>query len=161
VLFPGSRRFAYVRETGTAPAPDKPGYSYLEVQIFVKRLSEGAAAPGRPLFGPKAFFVTGLSVTPTGRRIVFAGKRRFGPSRSKGHDFEIYSVAAAGGDVRRLTDDNYRDTDPEVPPDGSQIAFARRVHGRAQIFVMDRAGAHQRRLTEASPRAATLRGWRP
>ena len=160
VLFPGSRRFAYVREAGTAAAPDKPGYAYREVQVVVKRLSEGAAAVGRPLFGPKAFFATGLSVTPSGLRVVFAGKRGFGPGRSKGHDFEIWSIAVAGGEVRRLTDDNYRDTDPEVSPDGGQIAFARRVHGRAQIFVMDRDGSHQRRLT-FDPHRDRAPSWSP
>jgi dipeptidyl aminopeptidase/acylaminoacyl peptidase len=147
VLFPGSRRFAYVREVGWAPAPGRAGGRYSQRELFVKGIGAGVAAPGRPLFGPRAFSLGGLSVSPDGSRIVFAGRRGFGPSRDDGHDEEIWSAAAAGDEVRRLTDDRFRDLDPEVSPDGGRIAFSRRIRGRAQIFVMNVDGSDQRRLT--------------
>lgn len=159
-LFPGSRRFAYVREVGSAPAPGRHGVRYAERELFVKNVAGGAAAPGRGLFGPKAFFPADLSVTPDGRHVVFAARRSFGPGSVKGHDVEIWSASVSGDRVRRLTRNSVKDTDPEVSPDGRQVAFARRVSGRAQIFVMGIDGAHQRRLT-FDPHRDRTPSWSP
>ena len=50
-------------------------------------------------------------------------------------------------DRRQLTDNTVGDTWPRWSPDGSEIAFARRVNERKQIFVMDASGENEVQLT--------------
>lgn len=147
-LFPGSDELAYIREVGSAPAPDKPGFEYTEYQLYVKSLADGdPAAPGQPLFGPQSFLVRADSVTPNGQRIVFSARRGLGPGSGNLAELEIWSCSVAGTNLRRLTRNDVFDNDPEVSPDGRHIAFVRRVDGRGQIFVMGIGGGDQHRLT--------------
>ena len=52
---------------------------------------------------------------------------------------EIYVMNADGSDVRRLTNNDYFDTDPEWSPDGKKIAFS----GNDGIYVMNTDGSDQ------------------
>lgn len=140
-LFPGSRRLAYIRGVGVAGG-------YTLYSIYVKSLrTDHPQAPGRRLLRPRAFFVRDLSVTPDGRRVVFAARRGFGPGRRHGRDMEIYSISTSGRDLRRLTRNHRFSNDVDVSPDGRRVAFVEKVRGRAQVFVMDSDGRHQRRVT--------------
>ena len=52
-------------------------------------------------------------------------------------------------------------TDPAWSPDGTKIAFVRRLaHGNAEIFVADANGTHARRLT-TNPGPDTASDWQP
>jgi hypothetical protein len=158
-LFTGSGRLAYVRRIGTAPVPGK-SYLHVEERIFVKDLSRGASAPGRPLFGPKTFLLRGLSTTPAGRRLVFAATRGYFRSGERGCHAVIWSATPAGADLRRLSRHPRCDIQPAVSPDGRQIAFVRHSGADGQIWVSDIDGSHPRRLT-APGHHDFAPSWRP
>ena len=141
-LFPGSRRLAYIRVVGF----DDPLHGNLrETSIYVKSLDpDHPGAPGRRITGQRAFEVRDLAVTPDGKRIVFVAQH---PVALHGPEFDIWSIATGGGGLRRLTDDRVFDNDVDVSPDGRQIAYVEKVHGRAQIFLMNIDGSDQHRLT--------------
>jgi TolB protein len=79
-----------------------------------------------------------MGAAPCGGRIVF--------SSTRDGNAEIYSAAADGTDVRRLTNDPGIDVSPACGPAG-QIAFVSNRHGSPQIFVMDSSGGGQKRVT--------------
>jgi Tol biopolymer transport system component len=146
-LFPGSQRMAYIRVVGFDDPfhPDLTKYS-----IYVKSLDpDHPRAPGRRITGQRAFSVRDLAVTPNGRRIVFVGRHPIG---FNGPEFDIWSIATDGSGLRRLTDNRVFDNDVDVSPDGNQIAYAEKVNGRAQIFLMNIDGSDQHRLTFDSRR---------
>ncbi|MDQ2700984.1 MAG: hypothetical protein M3Y23_06615, partial [Actinomycetota bacterium] len=60
---------------------------------------------------------------------------------------EIYSMAADGSDVTRLTTNAADDRDPAVSGDGARIAFTSDRDGDDEIFVMDIDGSDVTNLT--------------
>jgi Tol biopolymer transport system component len=141
-LFPGSRRMAYIRVVGF----DDPFHrNYTKYSIYVTSLHpDHPRAPGRRITRQRAFSVRDLAVTPNGRRIVFVATHPIG---FDGPEFEIWSIGTDGSGLRRLTDNRAFDNDVDVSPDGRQIAYAEKVNGRAQIFLMNTDGSDQHRLT--------------
>ena len=85
---------------------------------------------------------------PDGSRIAFASARDAGGKASR---TEIYTVKPDGTDVRRLTDDVFRDRRPSYTPDGSRIVFTRQVELLGFVdenaWTMKTDGSDQRRLT--------------
>jgi plastocyanin len=82
-----------------------------------------------------------------GGAIVFASERD-GVSEASGLPApEIYSMDISGASVTRLTDNDARDENPALSPDGSKIAFTSHRDGNDEIYVMDVSGANQTRLT--------------
>ncbi len=79
-----------------------------------------------------------MGVTACGGRVVF--------SSTRDGNSEIYSAAADGSDIRRLTNDPGIDVSPACGPNG-QIAFVSNRHGSPQIWVMDSNGGGQKRVT--------------
>lgn len=78
--------------------------------------------------------------SPDGDRIAFATDRDGQP--------EIYVLEFESGSVDRVTRDLQEDSSPAWSPDGSQLAFSRGGRGGAfDIWVMDRDGANERRMT--------------
>ena len=157
---PSGQEIAYVRAGGCFPTGTPDG-CYTEYSVFRKSVSElDPAAPGAQVFGWTDFFVRGVSVAPDGR-LVFSAKVGPGPGEQPyGDGLEIYSVAADGSELRRLTDNDVFDNDPAVSPDGRHVAFARKVRGRAQIFSMRIDGTHVVRLTR-DDRRNRLPAWAP
>ena len=90
-------------------------------------------------------------------RIVFA--RSAGVTDSSDRD-EIYTMAADGTDVVRLTHNSVEDSFPAFSPDGRFIAFASARRGTPHIYVMNADGTAARRLTN-SPNADSLPEWSP
>ena len=78
--------------------------------------------------------------SPDGSRIVFSSDR-------SGTD-DIYSMAADGTDVRRLTVNPAAEMAPTFSPDGSRIAFSSRRSGRTDddIYTVAADGSGIKRL---------------
>ena len=157
VLFPSGEELAYIREVGCFPIGENGCYT--EYSIFEKSLDEEATEPGRGTFGPTDFFVRAVDVTPRGR-LVFSAKPGPGPPEGWERQMEIYSANLDGSGVTQLTHDEAFDNDPVVSPDGTRIAFSRRVHGRGQIFTMRLDGSHLMRVTR-DRRRNRLPAWSP
>jgi Tol biopolymer transport system component len=86
-------------------------------------------------------------------RIVFTSDRA-GSSTS-----ELYSAAADGTDVKRLTWTDGFEQDPAWSPDGSRIAYESSEQGRYRLFVMNQDGSDQHLV---SPDAISLVvDWQP
>jgi TolB protein len=80
-------------------------------------------------------------ISPDGRRIVW-------PSMRNGTDFDIYSMAIDGSDVRRLTEHLGDDGYPSWSPDGEWIAFDSDRFGSIDLFVMRADGSELTRITD-------------
>ncbi len=127
------------------------------------RVSGGRGVSMLPNFGPGGIWYsvlspTGMFITKAGtndRPIVKGSGLHMGVTNCNGRlvfsstrdgNSEIYSAAADGGDVRRLTNDPGIDVSPACGPNG-QIAFVSNRHGSPQIWVMDGNGGGQKRVT--------------
>lgn len=95
---------------------------------------------------------------PDGKRLIFSSTHHVGaacparPDPSKGYvwgldDFDIYTVAADGSDLRRLTSYGVYTAEALVSPDGSRIVFTSLKDGDLDIYTMKIDGTDVRRLT--------------
>ena len=92
-----------------------------------------------------------LQATPAGA--VFPGSNgRIAFSRETSAGWEIFTMTGAGNDLVRLTNNTVRDDYPSWSPDGTKIAFMRKMNtdGSQEIFVMNADGSGQVRLTNNS-----------
>ncbi len=94
----------------------------------------------------------GGDFSPDGSEIVFTSTREAIAERHAGRD--IWIMQADGSNIRRLTTNETYEGAPRFSPDGRQIAFCRslpaEVEGgtsNGEIFVMDRDGGNERRIT--------------
>ncbi len=87
--------------------------------------------------------VRSFAWSPNGRLVAFSALQ------DGDHDPEIFVMNAAGGEVRRLTDNYLPDFQPSWSPDGRWIAFTSARTGLTQIYRMRADGGAQRRLTNA------------
>ena len=83
----------------------------------------------------------GISLSPDGAEVAF--------SWNKTGTFELYSAPVERDVLFQLTDAKERSVNPRWSPDGKQIAFLRDHGGdeRFDIWIVDRAGEHERNLT--------------
>lgn len=127
------------------------------------RVSSGRGVSMLPTFGPGGIWYSVL--TPDGMYLTRAGtgdkpilrgsglnmgaapcNGRIVFSSTRDGNAEIYSAAADGSDIKRLTHDPGIDVSPACGP-GGQIAFVSNRHGSPQIWVMDASGGGQKRVT--------------
>lgn len=127
------------------------GQGYIEPgfeKIFVVPATGGA--PRQLTFGP--YHDGGpLSWSPDGSTLYFSGNRnpdwQIDPVES-----DVYALDVATGNVTALTDRNGPDGNPQVSPDGEQIAYlgfddALRAYEANDLYVMNRDGSGSRNLT--------------
>jgi Tol biopolymer transport system component len=92
------------------------------------------------------------SWSPDGQTLAFVG---CAGSICFEKDYEVFTIAASGGDAKQLTSNGIRDHDPYFSPDGRRIAWIAETEPNAykpgvgvwNIFVMNRDGTDQRNLT--------------
>lgn len=104
----------------------------LVVMVASVQFAPGWAAepdPAQPLW------MRAPAISPDGSSIAFTYRGR------------VYTVDAAGGEARPLTETQFRATDPVWSPDGQSIAFSAAVFNVGDVYVMDRNGGDIRRLT--------------
>jgi TolB protein len=89
--------------------------------------------------------------TPKGR-IAFAAFRN--------GQWDLYSVADDGGDIRQLTDDSDQERDPAWSPDGKKLAFAARRNRNWDVYVLDTDDGSVARLTDG-PHYDGAPAWSP
>ena len=76
--------------------------------------------------------------SPDGKTLAFVGQR--------GGEFDIYTIAAAGGEETRLTTAKGLDDGPEYSPDGKYIYFNSERSGHMQIWRMKADGGDQEQV---------------
>jgi len=88
-----------------------------------------------------------------------AGRIVFTSDRAGSSTADVYSAAADGTDVKRLTWTDGFEQDPAWSPDGSRIAYESSEQGRYRLFVMNQDGSDQHLV---SPDAISLVvDWQP
>jgi Tol biopolymer transport system component len=80
--------------------------------------------------------------SPDGRRLAYSEG-----GYSLRTNVDIWEMDPDGGNKRRLTEDRGSDYDPAYSPDGRKIIFASNMTGCYELYVMDRDGSHEVRLT--------------
>ena len=78
--------------------------------------------------------------SPDGKTLAFTGERN--------GNFDIYSIAAAGGEETRLTNAEGLDDGPEFSPDGAWIYFNSERTGHMQIWRMKADGSQQEQVIQ-------------
>jgi tricorn protease len=73
---------------------------------------------------------------------------------------DIWTVARAGGEARRLTSVGAVSAGPYYSPDHTQIAYSTQAHGLTDVYVMNADGGVPRRLTW-EPTGSRVAGWTP
>jgi len=90
--------------------------------------------------------ISGLDLDTTGNRLAFSLREGAAVLDTSS---EIYSIAADGTGLRRLTDNDYFDAYPSFSPDGSKIVFLSKRNGTLDLYIMDAGGSTQRRLYDS------------
>jgi len=114
--------------TGFRPVPLGDGFMRLDADVV----------GGLPSVD---FVWGGIDLSPDGTEVAFAWNRTGA--------YELYSAPIAGDRIIQLTESDTRSVSPRWSPDGSQIAFMRDADGteRMSIWIVDRDGDHERKLT--------------
>ena len=77
------------------------------------------------------------------------GKGRIAFAANVAGNWDIYSIAEDGTDLRRLTTDPADDVDPAWSPDGMQLAFASRRDGYWNLYILDLTNGQLKQLTDS------------
>jgi hypothetical protein len=91
--------------------------------------------------------------SPDGKTIAFSSRRT--------GDWEVYTIPAAGGAVKRLTKRDTEDRGPAWSPDGTHIAFISDRSGQRDIWVMTSTGSDAANLTDSSDADDVNPAWSP
>jgi Tol biopolymer transport system component/imidazolonepropionase-like amidohydrolase len=83
----------------------------------------------------KALGIVGPAISPDGKRIAFAAIGN------------LY-VQEIGGELKKITDDQFVDIDPDWSPDGSRLAFTTDRDGSMKVWIYDFATSEARLLTD-------------
>ncbi len=115
---------------------DRAGSGGLDLCVLeVKSRTSRCITSGRGIHASPAW-------SPDGRRIAFASNMDGGP-----YQFDIYTIAPDGSDLRRLTSHPAYECDPAWSPDSSRLAFTSAREGSYDVFTINADGTNERRLT--------------
>ena len=74
--------------------------------------------------------------------------------------WDIYTMASDGSNLRQLTSDTFEDTDPAYSPDGTKLAFASRRNNNWDVYILNLLTGEEVRLTN-SPHYDGAPSWHP
>ncbi len=74
---------------------------------------------------------------------------------------DLYLIELDSGELRRLTEGDYSDSNPRWSPDGESIAFLSSRSGTGQIHLLPMRGGDTRKLTSLEGRAVLGFEWNP
>lgn len=101
----------------------------------------------RPVLKKVNNLISGLSLSPSGKRVAFAARG------------DIFTVPRTG-DTHNLTEtQGIRDEQPTWSPDGQSIAYLTEKGGEQELWVMDNLGGDKKKLAPANQ--ATSLQWSP
>ena len=105
----------------------------------------------------------GVAWTPDGEEILFTSLR-VEDAEHEWRQSDIYSVAAASGEITQLTDRSGPDGSPVPSPDGRLIAYTGNdlttdTYITRKLYVMDRDGSNVRMISEGFDRQASGMIW--
>jgi tricorn protease len=123
--------------------------------------------PGRLLLAVLALVIAPVTTPAQSRSASPAGAQGFyrypalhGDTVVFAAEGDLWKVAVAGGEARRLTTHPGEETSPVLSPDGRMLAFTARYEGPAEVYTMPLGGGvPTRRTWEPEPSIATT--WTP
>lgn len=89
--------------------------------------------------------ITNLRLNPAQDRIAFSEK----VGGNSNEDCELFTLGVDGGDLQRLTDNEYLDTYPVWSPDGSQIVYVAWPGPTLDLYIMAADGTDPRLLYDS------------
>ncbi len=92
-------------------------------------------------------------ISPDGKHVAFV-VTRYSLETNAG-DSDIYIAPIGGGEVRRLTNREGRDSQPRFSPDGAVIAFTSSRSGKSQIWTLPLGGGEAAQMTHLSTGASS------
>jgi acylaminoacyl-peptidase len=137
-------------------------------QLFIIAADGGAPrqlTTGDFPHGGFGFSETAPVWTPDGKSLLISGNFRpdfeYDPLNT-----EVYDISVVDGSVKALTKRLGPDNEPDVSPDGAQIAYTgfddhHQGHQTTHLYVMDRDGRHSRVLTTRLDRDVEKPRWAP
>lgn len=114
----------------------------LTLALWIAGLAPSAAASEPVLFADST------ALSPDGSTLIFSWRG------------DIWRVASSGGAAERVTAHEASDTQPEVSPNGEDIAFVSDRTGHRQIFLVDPDGGEPRQITHHTE-GHSIEGWYP
>ena len=100
--------------------------------------------------------------SPDGTRIAFVSDRT-GKEFDDGHNKDIWVIPAAGGELTKISDHDYDDTQPRWSPDGKSIAFAGQTQRRQfpKLYVAPAGGGKSAEVADNLDLIPTELHWGP
>ncbi len=122
------------------------------IRLLAATLAIGSAAAsdaaGRPFRFEelaKVERIGGFDLSRDGKWIAYAmGTPVVAENRTRS---EIWIAPSSGGEARRLTSGQKRDSDPKFSPDGRRLGFLSNRDGSSQIWIVDLAGGEPGKAT--------------
>lgn len=90
--------------------------------------------------------VGSTSVSPDGNTVLFS-VTYFNIEENKGYR-ELYTIPAAGGEVKQITNTASNESDPAWRPDGKKIGFLSSASGSTQLWEMSPDGSKPEQITD-------------
>jgi dipeptidyl aminopeptidase/acylaminoacyl peptidase len=104
-------------------------------------------------------WISDARISPDGSSVAFTVTRL--DQKADDYRSSIWLVDTAGGEPRRFTQADAKDSAPRWAPDGRRLAFlSDRDGGRQQVYLIDSSGGEARKLTSL-PNGASAPAWSP